>query len=232
MFYQRPNKPTMMAAAKKLAQWYLEQGKIEQMPSYDQIQTVMKRLPEHMKERGRRTGSAYKALLPYIDRDWTAFEPNDVWVGDGTALTQNPASDGVSVYAGVTMIVDGCSGSVVGWSVALSETAVAVADALRHGMTHFPPPLGYYSDNGSGETGDMLDKETTGILPRIGIEHFTGIPGNPQGRGKIERLWQTITIPLAKQYATYQGKDADAETLRKVSNALASAQKVQKRVRN
>ena len=50
--------------------------------------------------------------------------------------------------------------------------------------------------NGSGETGDMLDKETTGILPRIGIEHFTGIPGNPQGRGKIERLWQTITIPL------------------------------------
>ena len=49
---------------------------------------------------------------------------------------------------------------------------------------------------GSGETGDMRDKETTGILPRIGIEHFTGIPGNPQGRGKIERLWQTITIPL------------------------------------
>ncbi|WP_276317108.1 DNA-binding domain-containing protein, partial [Neisseria meningitidis] len=78
MFYQRPNKPTMMAAAKKLAQWYLEQGKIEQMPSYDQIQTVMKRLPEHMKERGRRTGSAYKALLPYIDRDWTALKPNDV----------------------------------------------------------------------------------------------------------------------------------------------------------
>ena len=32
------------------------------MPSYDQIQTVMKRLPDHMKERGRRTGSAYKAL--------------------------------------------------------------------------------------------------------------------------------------------------------------------------
>lgn len=85
----------------------------------------------------------------------------------------------------VTMIVDGCSGAVVGWSVALSETAVAVADALRHGMTHFPPPLGYYSDNGSGETGDMLDKETTGILPRIGIEHFTGIPGNPQGAARL-----------------------------------------------
>ena len=230
MFYQRPNKPTMMAAAKKLAQWYLEQGKIEQMPSYDQIQTVMKRLPEHMKERGRRTGSAYKALLPYIDRDWTALKPNDVWVGDGhsfKAKIRHPM--GYLFTPEVTMIVDGCSGAVVGWSVALSETAVAVADALRHGMTHFPPPLGYYSDNGSGETGDMLDKETTGILPRIGIEHFTGIPGNPQGRGKIERLWQTITIPLAKQYATYQGKDADAETLRKVSNALASAQKVQKK---
>ena len=89
MFYQRPNKPTMMAAAKKLAQWYLEQGKIEQMPSYDQIQTVMKRLPDHMKERGRRTGSAYKALLPYIDRDWTALKPNDVWVGDGHSFRRH-----------------------------------------------------------------------------------------------------------------------------------------------
>ena len=147
MFYQRPNKPTMMAAAKKLAQWYLEQGKIEQMPSYDQIQTVMKRLLDHMKERGRRTGSAYKALLPYIDRDWTALKPNDVWVGDGhsfKAKIRHPM--GYLFTPEVTMIVDGCSGAVVGWSVALSETAVAVADALRHGMTHFPPPLGYYSD--------------------------------------------------------------------------------------
>lgn len=229
-FYQQPNKPTMMAAAKKLGQWYLEQGKIEQMPSYDQIQTVMKRLPEHMKERGRRTGSAYKQLMPYIKRDWLALKPNDVWVGDGhsfKAKIKHPM--GYSFVPEVTMIVDGCSGAVVGWSVALSETAVAVADALRHGMTHFPPPLGYYSDNGSGETGDMLDKETTGILPRIGIEHFTGIPGNPQGRGKIERLWQTITIPLAKKYATYQGKDADSETLRKVSNTLVSAKKAQKK---
>lgn len=143
MFYQRPNKPTMMAAAKKLAQWYLEQGKVEQMPSYDQIQTVMKRLPDHMKERGRRTGSAYKALLPYIDRDWTALKPNDVWVGDGhsfKAKIRHPM--GYLFTPEVTMIVDGCSGAVVGWSVALSETAVAVADALRHGMTHFPPPLG------------------------------------------------------------------------------------------
>lgn len=230
MFYRQPNKPTMMAAAKKLGQWYLEQGKIEQMPSYDQIQAVMKRLPEHVKERGRRTGSAYKQLMPYIKRDWLALKPNDVWVGDGhsfKAKIKHPM--GYSFVPEVTMIVDGCSGAVVGWSVALSETAVAVADALRHGMTHFPPPLGYYSDNGSGETGDMLDKETTGILPRIGIEHFTGIPGNPQGRGKIERLWQTITIPLAKKYATYQGKDADSETLRKVSNTLVSAKKAQKK---
>ena len=125
MFYQRPNKPTMMAAAKKLAQWYLEQGKIEQMPSYDQIQTVMKRLPDHMKERGRRTGSAYKALLPYIDRDWTALKPNDVWVGDGhsfKAKIRHPM--GYLFTPEVTMIVDGCSGAVVGWSVGLFERQI------------------------------------------------------------------------------------------------------------
>ena len=64
------------------------------------------------------------------------------------------------------MIVDGCSGAVVGWSVALSETAVAVADALRHGMTHFPPPLGYYSD--IGEDGIGRDAAGSGFKTDCG----------------------------------------------------------------
>ncbi|OSI25093.1 Mu transposase C-terminal domain-containing protein [Neisseria dumasiana] len=228
-FYQQPNKPTMMAAAKKLAQWYLEQGKPDEMPSYDQIQTVMQRLPPVIKERGRRTGSAFKQLLPYIDRDWSVLKPNDVWVGDGhsfKAKVQHPVH-GQPFVPEFTAIVDGCSGLIVGWSVSLAENTVAVADALRHGMSQYGVPLIYYSDNGAGQTAKMLDNDVTGILPRLGVEHGTGIPGNPQGRARIERLWGTTAIPLAKEYATYQGKDADKETLRKISNALTSVFKAE-----
>ncbi|WP_268887634.1 hypothetical protein [Kingella kingae] len=38
----------------------------------------------------------------------------------------------------------------------------------------------------------------TGLFAWLNIEHLTGIPGNPMGRGRIERLWKTILIPLAK----------------------------------
>ena len=202
MFYQRPNKPTMMAAAKKLAQWYLEQGKIEQMPSYDQIQTVMKRLPDHMKERGRRTGSAYKALLPYIDRDWTALKPNDVWVGDGhsfKAKIRHPM--GYLFTPEVTMIVDGCSGAVVGWSVALSETAVTepdidsqaqaqrkakkrLADSRLEGLTITATVQGHRTDDGTlwqpGQRINVLS-EPDGIdaVYFLMARTFTGGRGQP-----------------------------------------------------
>ncbi len=228
-FYARSNQYSVKQALKLMAHEYVNMGKT--CPSYDVVTKVLERVPIQMKMRGRVTGSAFKQFLPYIERDWQALKPNDVWVGDGhsfKARVLHP-KHGRPFVPEITMIVDGCSGAIMGWSVALSENAVAVADALRHCMTGKPPPLGYYSDNGSGETANMLDKEVTGILPRLGIEHMTGIPGNPQGRGRIERLWQTVTIPMARHYATYQGKDADRETVRKVSNAITSWQKAEKR---
>ena len=47
----------------------------------------------------------------------------------------------------LTMIIDGFSRLVVGWSISLSENVIAVSDALRHAMTNHPPCLIYYSDN-------------------------------------------------------------------------------------
>ena len=228
-YYNTPNKPTIKQALGQLAKEYCCVSK--DCPSYDVVERVVKAMPIQMQMRGRVTGSEFKQYLPYIERDWQALQVNDLWVGDGhsfKATVQHP-DHGRAFTPEVTVIIDGCSGAVMGWSVKLSESAVAVADALRHGMTKFPPPLAYYSDNGAGETADMLDKEVTGILPRLGIEHMTGIPGNPQGRGRIERLWQTTLIPLAKTYATYKGRDADNGTFRKVSQAMTSMIKAEKR---
>ncbi|EPP1151054.1 Mu transposase C-terminal domain-containing protein, partial [Yersinia enterocolitica] len=81
---------------------------------------------------------------------------------------------------------------VVGWSLSLAENVIAVADALRHGMQSHGIPLIYYSDNGAGQTANVLDADITGILSRLGVEHPTGIPGNPQARGIIERLNREI----------------------------------------
>ena len=184
-----------------------------------------------MRERGRKTGGAYKALMPYVKRDWLIFEPNDIWVGDGHGFKAKVAHPihGQPFQPEITAIIDTATRFVVGWTVSLSESTVAHADALRVAMTFNDPPLMYYTDNGSGPTGKMVDADITGILPRLGIEHPTGLPGNPQGRGIIERLWKTVTIPLARTYATYVGNDADNSTktltLRKVNSAMNAENK-------
>ena len=70
---------------------------------------------------------------------------------------------------------------------------------------HFGLPIIYYSDNGGGQTGKTIDHEITGITSRLGIRHETGIAGNPQGRGIIERWWKDNLIEMARQYETFAG---------------------------
>jgi putative transposase len=105
--------------------------------------------------------------------------------------------------------------------VALSESTVAVSDAFRHAQqTTRARPLVYYSDNGSGQTGKMIDHPIAGTLARQGIGHETGIPGNPQARGIIERIWQITLIALARTYPTCTWRGADENAVNKMLKAL------------
>lgn len=199
-----------------------------EMPSQSQVRWVMAKLPLYVKEFGRRTGSHYKTLLSYVRRDWEALRANDVWIGDGHAMKLKIAHPvhGKPFTPELTMIVDGASRKIVGWSMALAENAFAVADALRHAISTHGVPAIYYSDNGGGEKNKFLDAEVTGMLPRLGIRHETGIAGNPQGRGIIERLNKTVGLLIARQFETYYGAGSDPETVRKVLysvNSLANA---------
>ena len=100
---------------------------------------------------------------------------------------------------------------------------MAVADALRIGIKHNGVPLMYYSDNGGGQTGKTIDHEITGLTARLGIHHETGLPGNPQGRGIIERWWQDNLIRLAAQYETFTGSSMDRSTQNLLYRKMDSA---------
>lgn len=225
-FYCLPNRPTVMQSWKNSAPWYAEQG-IDR-PAVDTWYRLEKGLPVTVKYRGRMTGAAYKSLLPYISRDETMFKSNDIWVGDGhtfKARVQSPIH-GQAFRPEVTFIIDWRSRKIVGWSVALSENVTAVSDAFRHAqITTRARPLVYYSDNGSGQTGKHIDHPMTGTLGRQGIAHETGIPGSPQGRGIIERLWAITLIALAITYPTFVGKQGDKETIRKIGVELEKAKR-------
>nr|WP_274571637.1 transposase [Neisseria sp. 3986]MDD9325642.1 Mu transposase C-terminal domain-containing protein [Neisseria sp. 3986] len=220
-----PSAPPLSQSYQAFAAWWRQHMPEKGLPTESQVRRVWNRLPVVMQERGRKTGAAYKALLPYVKRDWDALEPNDVWIGDGHSFKAKVAHPvhGRPFKPEVTVIIDGCSRMVMGFSVSLAESCVAVADCLRIGIKHFGVPLMYYSDNGAGQTGKTIDHEITGLTARLGIHHETGLPGNPQGRGIIERWWPDNLMALARRYETYTGPDMDSSTKTLVYRKMESA---------
>ena len=200
---------------------------LEMMPSIHQVRRVMSKFSKLFKAVGRKTGTELRAMKTYVKRDWSVLKANDVWVGDGHSMKMKVAhpDHGRPFIPELTMVMDAPSRFIVGWSVSLAENCIAVADAIRNGVEKHGIPAVYYSDNGGGEKNWTLDADITGILPRLGINHQTGIPGNPQGRGIIERVNQTIALRIARQFATYHGTGADRETVRQVNTGVISLEK-------
>jgi putative transposase len=230
--YRIWKRPTVAEAYEKFeAEWARvyagNSAMLAALPSIHAVRRELKKLPVIHRERFRRTGSAWRSLNPFVRRDWSQMPVNAVWVGDGHGMKMrafNPET-GNTFKPEVTFVMDAGQRFIVGWSLALSENVVAVTDALRHGISQHGIPLIYYSDNGGGEKNKVLDAEITGILPRLGIEHHTGIPGNPQGRGVIERPNKDIPRKIARGFESYCGKDADGETVRLQDRIIQSAVK-------
>ncbi|MDP8834542.1 Mu transposase C-terminal domain-containing protein [Serratia marcescens] len=229
-FYRRPDGRGIQEAyddfATEWAKRYQDDFLMrDAIPSYDQVCYAMNKLPIVVKQKGRITGSEFRQYEGFVRRDWQVLPVNYVWIGDGHGLKMKVAhpDHGNPFSPEVTFIMDGSCRFIVGWSLALSESVIAVADALRHGIKNHGKPFLYYSDNGGGETNNTFDAELTGILPRLGIDHRLGIPENPQGRGIIERLNRSLGMRISRQFATYYGTGADRSTVRRMTKALISA---------
>lgn len=229
-WYRNTNRPTVASAYEDLKkEWKQLHGDnplmMAQLPTLDNVRYALKKIPKAERERGRMTGSSYKSLLPFVRRDWSVMPVNGVWVGDGHGMKMeviNPAT-GKPFRPEITLVIEGLTRVVVGWSLAQSESQIAVGDALRHAISQFGIPLIYYSDNGGGETNKVFDADTTGIFSRLGIDHPTGIPGNPQARGMIERLNREIPARTAQKFGSYVGKSGDREAQRKYRKRIDSA---------
>lgn len=176
-------------------------------------------------------GAQRDAKLPFQWRDTSALKPNDVWLIDGhtfKAKVRHP-DHGAPFAPELTVVLDAKTRMITGWSVNLSENVRAVGDALRHGVGQWGVPAILYGDNGAGETAKQMDCPIDGFCARLGIDHRTGIAGKPQGHGGIERLWQTVGINCARNFATYQGRDVDGGTFRKVAAELQKEQRAVRR---
>ena len=227
--YRNTNGLSMAEAYRTFELSYGAKHGADAVPHYDAVRRAMDKMPKYVRECGRLTGASMKALKTYVKRDWSTLVNNDIWTGDGHSLkmkVRHP-DHGQPFTPELTLIMDTASRYIVGWSMAYSENQLAVGDALRYAMTRHGIPAIYYSDNGSGQKNKTFDTDVIGVFARLGVHHETGIPGNPQGRGIIERVMKTVAQKIARQFETYHGPNVDSDTHRKISTATASLAKAE-----
>ncbi|TXE27119.1 DDE-type integrase/transposase/recombinase [Serratia marcescens] len=228
--WRSPNGFTLSAAYRLFrvdwAKNYVDQpAMLAAIPSYHAVRRAMEKFPRRELMRGRVSGSAARALETYQKRDWSQMPVNGCWVSDGKSMNMKVAHPihGQPFTPELTLIIDGRTRYVVGWSLSLAESTLAVADAYRFAVKHHGKPLFVYSDNGGGQTNKTFDADITGIFPRVNITHMTSIPGNPQARGIIERLNGVIPLAAAQQFVTFNGTGADDEHVRITERGIKSA---------
>lgn len=208
-FYQQPQKPAVADAYRQFA----EVTPAASRPSIHQVRRFLDKLGAVTRERGRMGPRELKNIQPFVRRDFSLLEPNDVWTADGhtfDAEVQHPFH-GRPFRPEITVFADIATRRALGWSVDLAESSMAVADALRNGVEHHGIPALIYVDNGSGYKNAFMQDEATGLVGRIGATMTHSLPYNSQARGVIERLHQTLWVDGAKQLPSYMGAAMDRE---------------------
>lgn len=212
--FNRPQKPSLSEALRELEMILPEDMTL---PSYHQVRRYHKSRSRLEREKGRHSASALKRFKGYIRRSTDNLLPLDVVQCDGhsfKAKISHPVH-GRPFKPEVCAVIDVKTKMALGYSTGLAESSHTVADALRHAMTvNEAKPWGgvpaiLYTDKGAGNMAAMLGDEVTGILARASVQHHTGIPGNAQGRGLVEKTNQQLWIAAARKLQTFVGGGMD-----------------------
>jgi putative transposase len=126
--------------------------------------------------------------------------PNDRWTGDAL---HGPKVAGRKTY--LFSFMDDHSRYVVGARWAHSEDHARLAIALRPALAAHGVPGVLYLDNGAA----MKDQALERACARLGIRLTHSAPARPQGRGKIERHFNTVTSQFLTEVAP-AGQDGPA----------------------
>lgn len=112
-----------------------------------------------------------------------AARPNDLWTGDAL---HGPVVAGRKTY--LFAFIDDHSRAIMGHRFGYAEDTVRLAAALRPALAGRGVPAAAYVDNGSA----FVDRWLLRACAVLGIRLTHSTPGRPEGRGKIERLFETV----------------------------------------
>lgn len=194
------------------------------MPSEHQARRFMKKHSRLDIQKGRMTGKELKSLKGFIRRDTSEFLPLDICLCDGHSFKADVAHPvhGRPFKPEVCAVIDAVTRVCTGWSSGLAESSLTVADAYRHAVTvndekrYGGIPAILYADKGAGNEAKVNSDPFSGMYARLGSTYTTGIPGNSQARGRIEKMQDSLWIRAAKKLPTYSGRGMDEQVRRTV----------------
>lgn len=151
----------------------------------------------------------------------------EIYAGDGHTADCYVAhpNTGKPFRPELTVFIDIKSSYIVGWWMSESESTVSTMFALSHAMRVFNHvPAWVYVDRGPGYRARLLSDESTGFYARMDIGVIGALPGNPHGKGWIERFFRTVRDKHDKFYdggQVYCGDDMAPEVNRRLSADLS-----------
>lgn len=228
-YFNNPSKPEMSVVYRHLVE--VDGFAV----SYDQVCDYLNSVPAMLgKNSPARIGKNLYRLTQkqYVKRCTLNALAGDVYVADGyraDVYLAHPVT-GEIWRPELSVAMDLRSRYIVGWRADEHEGTIAVqnlwAEALAR-WNHVPPFL--YIDNGSGYKNHLLNDEHVGFYHRVGIQEvIKAIPGNPHGKGWIEKFFRHVKEDFIKlEYpAFYCGHDAAAE-MKNLTVREAKAKRIQ-----
>ena len=219
--FDRPSKPTYAAVAGQLrAEGYTEVSDkavaryLQALPTTLGGQHSPARVGRHLHRLTRKT---------FQRRHLDEILVGEIYAGDGHTVDcymRHPNTSGL-FRPELTAFIDVKSKYLAGWYFTESETKESTLFALSSALVkHDHVPAWLYVDHGAGYRAKMLSDENTGWFQKFDIATIAAIPGNPHGKGWIERFFRTVRDHHDKFFAEglmYCGDDMAPEINRRLS---------------
>lgn len=157
------------------------------LPNYGQARRYLEKMGMIDREKGRKTGNELKSIKVFRRRDTSEMYPGDAYTADGHCFDGEVAHPyhGRPFRPEITPVLDVATRRLIGWSIDLAESGLAVLDALRIACETFGVPAIFYTDNGSGFKNQMMTSAGTGIMHRLGITPEAGAQSRHRHPGPL-----------------------------------------------
>lgn len=187
--------PSIASVHRAVATIALEQG--WSIPSYSSVYAIVRGLDPGLRTLAHDGARAYKERFDLLYRR-EVDRPNAVWLGDHTPLDITVRDErGDTVRPWLTVILDDYSRAVAGYRLSIQPPSTQqTALTLRQAIWRKSDPRwlicgipdSFYTDNGADFASHHM--EQVGIDLKIAL--LFSFPGEPRGRGRIERFFKTV----------------------------------------